>query len=61
MPLFEFVCPSCQNTEEVIESYHNSEKEHICNKCKSKMNKQPTTSNFTISGYSYSNNYSNKN
>ncbi len=58
MPLYEFECPNCSNTEEVIESFRNSEKEHTCSKCRAKMKKRISPSSVRIEGYSYKNSYS---
>lgn len=60
MPIYEYECPECEKTHELLykSAAEADENPPKCPDCKGPLERMLSVSNFKINGYSYKNNYS---
>ena len=58
MPIYKYHCNKCNSYVEKIISFKESEGQHFCDKCKTRLVKIPTAAVFNVKGYNSTNGYS---
>lgn len=58
MPLWDFLCPTCKITTELMFPSYDASCDATCPTCKTPLVRQPAAGGFVVHGYSAKNNYS---